>query len=76
MCGAFLLKRSKCWRLSKFSKLFNLWGPSKHSKLSKMVVAFCRDLMVRVATMYSPVKVVPYIQEGLHSKNNRSVGSG
>lgn len=50
--------------------------PSKHSKLSKMVVVFCRDLMVRVAAMYSPVKVVPYIQEGLHSKNNRSVGSG
>ena len=29
--------------------------------------------MVRVAAMYSPVKVVPYIQEGLHSKNNRCV---
>lgn len=27
--------------------------------------------MVHVAAMYSPVKVVPYIQEGLHSKNNR-----
>ncbi len=39
------------------------------------MVAVCRDLMVRVAAMYSPVKVVPYIQEGLNSKNNRSVWS-
>lgn len=34
-------------------------------------VLWCRDLMVRVASMYSPVKVLPYIQEGLNSKNNR-----
>ena len=35
------------------------------------VKADCRELMVRVAGMYSPVRVLPYIQEGLHSKNNR-----
>jgi len=29
--------------------------------------------MVRVVSMHSPVKVLPYIQEGLHSKNNRWV---
>lgn len=29
--------------------------------------------MVRVVSMHSPVKVMPYIQEGLHSKNNRWV---
>jgi hypothetical protein len=34
---------------------------------------WCRDLMVRVASMYSPVKVLPYVQEGLNSKNNRWV---
>jgi hypothetical protein len=32
--------------------------------------------MVRVAAMYSPVKVLPYIQEGLNSKNNRWVDDG
>lgn len=31
--------------------------------------------MVRVASMHSPVKVLPYIQEGMHSKNNRSVAA-
>lgn len=30
-----------------------------------------RDLMVRVAAMHPPAKVLPYIQEGLNSKNNR-----
>jgi hypothetical protein len=27
--------------------------------------------MVRVSGMYAPAKVLTYIQEGLHSKNNR-----